>query len=552
MVLGGMVVVGWLLGIRILTTIIPEYATIKLNTAFCFVLAGLSLYLLRRQPSQPSQIHPMYGRLGQLCAVLVAGVGLLTMGEYSFLLNFGIDEAWLRDTWTDASISSPGRMSIATAFGFFLLGCSLFFLGRKRPDDAIASQILALSGLVAAVFAYFGYVYGVQGLYSLSFYTGMGVHTATVLIILCAATLLARPDQGAISTLTNGQSGGQMARLILPTALTLPFFIGWLQLRGAQAGLYGTEFGFALFATSNVILFLILVWASAKLLNTRTIESVQSAHRYRFLADAMPQIVWTSKPDGNLDYCNERWFNYTGMTIEQTKDGWKHVIHPDDLQNCIERWTRAFKTACDYEVEYRFKRATDGAYRWHLGRAFPMRNEDGEIVQWVGTCTDIDDQKRARSDLENRVAERSVELAGAKEKLQAVLDAATQMAIIAADTKGVITVFNRGAEQMLGYTAEEIVGKESPTLFHLESEIIARGRVLSAELGKPVQGFDVFVEKARNGQHDEREWTYVRKDGQTLTVNLVSTASYDTNGTIVGFLAVATDVTARAQAERAR
>jgi PAS domain S-box-containing protein len=437
MTVGGLVVVGWVVGIRTLTTIIPDYATIKLNTAFCFVLAGLSLYLLRLPPRQADQIRPLYRRLGQLCAVLVAGVGLLTLGEYSFNLNFKIDQALLRDTWTDPSISSPGRMSIATAFGFFLLGCSLFFLGRKRSDDAIASQILALSGLVAAVLAYLGYVYGVRGLSSFSFCTGMGVHTATVFIILCAATLLARPDQGAISTLTSGQSGGQMARLILPTALTLPFFIGWLQLQGVQAGLYGTEFGFTLFATSNIILFGILVWAGAKLLNTRT-------------------------------------------------------------------------------------------------------------------CTGIEEQKRSRSDLENRVEERSVELAEAKEKLQAVLDAATQMAIIAADTKGLITVFNRGAEQMLGYTAEEMVGKQSPALFHLEPEITARGRKLSEELGKPVQGFDVFVEKARNGQHDEREWTYVRKDGQTLTVNLVLTASYDTNGTILGFLAVATNVTARAQAERAR
>jgi PAS domain S-box-containing protein len=437
MAVGGLVVVGWLSGIRILTTIIPEYATIKPNTAFCFVLAGFSLYLLRRPPSEAGQIQPIYGRLGQLCAVLVAGVGLLTLGEYSFHLNFGIDQALLRDTWTDASISSPGRMSMATAFGFFILGCSLFFLGRKRPDDAIASQILALSGLLAAAFAYFGYIYGVQGPYLVSFYTSMGVHTATVFIILCAATLVARPDRGAISILTSGQSGGQMARLILPAALTLPVFIGWLQLQGEQAGLYGAELGFALFATCNIILFAILVWASAKLLNTRA-------------------------------------------------------------------------------------------------------------------CTDIDDQNRACSDLENRVAERSAELAGAKEKLQAVLDAATQMAIIAADTKGLITVFNRGAEQMLGYTTEEIVGKQSAALFHLESEIIARGRELSEEFGKPVQGFDVFVEKARKGRHDEREWTYVRKDGQTLTVNLVSTASHDTNGAIVGFLGVATDVTARAQAERAR
>ena len=205
-------------------------------------------------------------------------------------------------------------------------------------------------------------------------------------------------------------------------------------------------------------------------------ELADSSNRYRFLADAMPQIVWTAKPDGNLDYYNKRWFDYTGMTIEQTKDwGWKHVVHPDDLQNCVERWTRAFKTGCDYEVEYRFKRALDGAYRWHLGRAFALRNEENQIVQWVGTCTDIDDQKRARSELERRVTERTAELDGARVKFQAVLDAATQVSIIATDTAGLITVFNRGAEQMLGYTSEEMVGKQSPAIIHLETEVARQG-----------------------------------------------------------------------------
>jgi two-component system sensor histidine kinase/response regulator len=158
--------------------------------------------------------------------------------------------------------------------------------------------------------------------------------------------------------------------------------------------------------------------------------------------------------------------------------------------------------------------------------------------------------KNGHYGLEKRVAERSVELAGAREKLQAVLDAATHVSIIAADTQGLITVFNHGAEQMLGYSSDEMVGKQSPTIIHLESEVIARGRELAEEMGKPVQGFDVFVEKARNGQHEEREWTYVRKDGQTLTVNLAVTASYDTNGTIVGFVGVAMDVTARTKAEK--
>jgi two-component system sensor histidine kinase/response regulator len=279
-------------------------------------------------------------------------------------------------------------------------------------------------------------------------------------------------------------------------------------------------------------------------------ELADSSNRYRFLADAMPQIVWTAKPDGNLDYYNKRWFDFTGMTIEQTKDwGWKQVVHPDDLQNCVERWTKAFTTGCDYEVEYRLKRALDGAYRWHLGRAFALRNEENQVVQWVGTCTDIDDQKRARFELERRVTERTEELGGARVKLQAVLDAATQVSIIATDTVGLITVFNRGAEQMLGYTSEEMVGKQSPAIIHLESEVLARGRELTEEAGKPVQGFDIFVEKVRNGRPEVRDWTFVRKDGKTLTGNLVVTASYDTNGAIIGFVGVVIDVTARKEAE---
>ena len=172
-----------------------------------------------------------------------------------------------------------------------------------------------------------------------------------------------------------------------------------------------------------------------------------------------------------------------------------------------------------------------------------------EVKEWVGTSTDINDQKQARHELEKRVAERSAELTGAKEKLQAVLDAATHVSIIAVDTKGLITVFNRGAEQMLGYTSEEMVGKQYPATFHLDSEIVARGLELTAELGKPVQGFDVFVERARDRLPEEREWTYVRKDGKTLAVTLVVTASYDADGAIVGFLGVAMDVTARKKVE---
>lgn len=87
--------------------------------------------------------------------------------------------------------------------------------------------------------------------------------------------------------------------------------------------------------------------------------------------------------------------DYTGKTLKETMDwGWTPVLHPDDLDNCIKIWAESIKTGKPYEVEYRFKRASDGLYKWHLGRAFPMKNEQGEITKWFGFCTDIDEYKR--------------------------------------------------------------------------------------------------------------------------------------------------------------
>jgi PAS domain S-box-containing protein len=223
---------------------------------------------------------------------------------------------------------------------------------------------------------------------------------------------LARPDHGVISALTRSHGGRQIALLILPLSLALAFLMGWLQLKGQRAGLYGMEFGLALFATCNVILFTIPVWLSTRSLNRRSAQSAQ--------------------------------------------------------------------------------------------------------------------------------------LVGANEKLQLLLNEPTQVSIVATNTEGLITVFNRGAEQMLGYTSEEMVHKHSPTILHLESELIGRGRELTEELGKPVEGFNILVEKAGNRQYEEREWTYLRKDGKALRVNLVVTAARDTDGAIAGFLSVAVDISARA------
>jgi PAS domain S-box-containing protein len=117
---------------------------------------------------------------------------------------------------------------------------------------------------------------------------------------------------------------------------------------------------------------------------------------YRFLAEAIPQIIWTARPDGSVDYYNRRWYEYTGMTPGEAEGGgWDEALHPDDVQHSLKRWKHSVETGEVYEIEYRFRRASDGQYRWHLGRALPLRDGDGQIVKWFGTSTDINDRKHA-------------------------------------------------------------------------------------------------------------------------------------------------------------
>ncbi|HJW04421.1 MAG TPA: CHASE domain-containing protein [Azospira sp.] len=137
----------------------------------------------------------------------------------------------------------------------------------------------------------------------------------------------------------------------------------------------------------------------------------------------------------------------------------------------------------------------------------------------------------------------------ANQRMQAVFDSATEVSIIATDIHGIITIFNRGAERMLGYSAGEVVGKSTPAMLHLPEEMERRSAELSAQFGWPISGFDVFVTNARLAGVEEREWTYVRKDGRHLTVDLVITAVHDEADNVIGFLGVAVNISARKETE---
>jgi PAS domain S-box-containing protein len=123
-------------------------------------------------------------------------------------------------------------------------------------------------------------------------------------------------------------------------------------------------------------------------------DQLRSDARFSVLADTMPQMVWSTLPDGFHDYYNARWYEFTGVPPGSTDgEAWNGMFHPDDQERAWARWRHSLATGEPYEIEYRLRHHS-GEYRWTLGRALPLRDENGAIVRWYGTCTDIDSAKR--------------------------------------------------------------------------------------------------------------------------------------------------------------
>ncbi|MFO1074304.1 MAG: PAS domain S-box protein [Geminicoccaceae bacterium] len=153
----------------------------------------------------------------------------------------------------------------------------------------------------------------------------------------------------------------------------------------------------------------------------------ESETRFRAIAETMPQFVWSSLADGTIDYCNERWHRFTGMSLDASHgQGWIAALHAEDRAPALAHWQHCVTAGTDYEIEYRIREGASGRHRWFLGRATPLRDAAGRVVRWFGTCTDIDEVvaaretlQRGRAELERLVDARTHELMAANERLRA-------------------------------------------------------------------------------------------------------------------------------------
>lgn len=225
-----------------------------------------------------------------------------------------------------------------------------------------------------------------------------------------------------------------------------------------------------------------------------------------------------------------RIFGYEPQEIVANYNLFVNALHPDDEDRVLQAVADALEGKKEYNEEFRIIRK-DGTICNVQALGSVDRNAEGKPIKMVGTVLDITQRKKAETDLRR-----------ANLELKALFDSGNHVSTISADLNGVITYFSKGSETLLGYTADEMVGKQTPAIIHVESEVIERGEYLSQKYGREIRGFDAFVEAARQGTFDSREWTYVRKDGSTFPVQLVVTGIRDDNGNLTGFLGIATDI----------
>jgi two-component system CheB/CheR fusion protein len=233
----------------------------------------------------------------------------------------------------------------------------------------------------------------------------------------------------------------------------------------------------------------------------------QSDERLQFIMDSMPQKIFTATPSGHIDYFNPQWADYTGMTIEELHDsGWTHFVHPDDLAEKAQHWQHAFETGEPFQSEHRFRDA-DGQYHWHLSLAKPLRDETGRILMWVGSNTNIDDIKQAE-----------VKLHDSEMRYRRLYEAAKDGVLILNSSDGRIIDANPFMRELLGYSNDELLGKELWELGLFSDKVANESAV---------------VELQRTGYLRVEHMSLASKDGSSVEVEVVANAYQEENHSVI-------------------
>ncbi|WP_373539304.1 PAS domain S-box protein [Chamaesiphon sp.] len=546
MLAGCLVLIGWKLDLAILTSVIPGAATMKANTAVCFLLAGISLSF------QTGKRTRLATRIANGCAIAVSTIGLLTLSQYMFGWHLGIDELLVRDPAATIA-SDPGRMGINAAIDFGLVGIALWLANRQEPQperqhriklDPIAiSQSLATVAGFIALQAVVSYANNDRVFYQLSiFATEMTLQTAIVFVVLCGGILALRSvgvasqneNRGWMRSFTSDLVGGDVVRRFVPIAIVVPLVLGWVILRGYQAKLYDTNFAFSLMSISLVAILLGLILLNAGILDRVDYDRIRSDDRIRSREERLQlaleganQGIWDLDLQTQVVTWDDRCKAIFGLSpdVPLTYAQRIDMLHPDDRQRVADALTIAAREGGEFVKEYRTI-YPNGTIRWVLSQGRSYCDAAGRPTRMSGTMMDITDRKQAEAALQQ-----------SNRKFSAVFDQTFEL-IGLVSVAGVVLEVNQTALASIDARKSEIVGKwlwETPW-WHTEQ--------LQQQLK------DAIV-TAASGQLVRYEIQFLHTSGILTTLDFSLKPVLDEQDRVMMLVAEGGDVTERKQAEAA-
>ena len=433
--LGMGTLLGWALNIAALKSLLPGLATMKVNTAAGFVLMGVALLLQSNRHPSPATIA-----IARMCALLGTAAGLLTLYEYIFRIDLGIDNFMFHPTVPDVGFPSPGRMAPNTALEFTLLGTALLMMDGRSRTLRVTSEILSCIALFLSFVAVLGYFFNARALYDVPGFSSMAIHTAAGFGLLSIGALAARPQRGPVAILIQDNAAGHAARRVLPCTVGLLIAIAWLRLQGQYAGYYGTEFGLALTISTFTAVFTCVVLWNASMQASAEKKMAEVQERMGALVKSAHDAIMTKDLDGVVRSWNlaaERMFGYCAADIVG-KSATLLIPNPrlDEEQSILAKITRGEGISNFETVRLR----SDGSLMDVELTISPILDGAGALIGASSIMRDIAERKRAT------------------EQFRLALEAAPT-GMLMMDDQGTIVLVNAQIEMLFGHSRDELLGK---------------------------------------------------------------------------------------------
>ncbi|MEQ9414297.1 MAG: PAS domain-containing protein, partial [Cyclobacteriaceae bacterium] len=422
--IGLIVVFGWSLDIVILKSVIPGFPSMKLNTALCFILLGVSFLLIQNEKK--------YTVVRKGLAIVVLMIASVTISQDIFDYNSGIDEMVVRDEMARITdLAMPGRMATISSFCFILVSLTFLFIKSKSRSLRYFSQQLLQICVAISTVAILGYLYNIPALYKLSFLSSRALHTSIGFLILSVAALFINPGVGVINLFMGQKIGNVMARKLFPIMMVMIFMLGFFGEMAYQKNIVSVDFGIALLVISFLLVGLFLISRTALSLNevdrkrseaekkvisiNKSLESTV-VKRTSELAESLKQVealserfklatggakvgIWDFDVANNTIIWDDTMYKLYGVDKRDFSgdyDAWESTIHPDDKLVASAGVTKALQNneQLVWDAEFRIVRK-DKTIRNITARAVITRGDGGMPIRMTGANWDVTELKEA-------------------------------------------------------------------------------------------------------------------------------------------------------------